>query len=389
MPNTEDIFWSLLQAGLWNKAPRAIDKPLTSEQWRCIWNVAAKQTVLGVLFDGWTKWPEAYQPTDELRKKWTFFTLRTEQMHRLLNHSLADLVARLDKEGIQSMLLKGQGNAQMYCNPLRRQCGDIDLYVGRSNYKRVCHLVHEWGIVTDDESESIKHLHFEWNKVDIEIHQITASFPWPPYQKQFVKWSEEVLQQTNEGFVSPAETTKIRVATPTYNALFIFYHLLYHFITGGIGLRQLCDLACYLHAKVSEIDLEELKKRLHGLGIMKPWQTFGYILVNTIGLNEKEFPFYDSSLKKKAQKVLQRIESEGNFGFYTEHKRQRPQGYIAGKIYSFLNNGKRYPSLMFLFPQLTLSHTVFYLTEGVVHVFLDHALYRKNQEDKKNKKSQA
>jgi succinate dehydrogenase/fumarate reductase cytochrome b subunit len=382
MQNTESLFWSLLQAGLWNKAPQDITEPLSAKQWKLIWDTGAKQTVLGLLYDGICMLPEALQPDSELKKKWLFFTVRTEQMHRLLNRSLADIMNRLDKEGIRSMLLKGQGNATFYENPLRRQCGDIDLYVGRENYDRVCQLVHQWGIVTDEESESIKHLHFEWDKVDVEIHRIPAFFPLPTYQKRFIEWSEEVLQHSQSGFTPADEVTNVVTPPPVFNALFIFYHLFYHFITGGIGLRQLCDLARCLHTLQSQIDRAELKFRLQDLGLMRPWQVFGYILVTTIGLDEKEFPFYDASMKKTAQKVLHRIEAEGNFGFFVQHRRQRPEGYVAGKIYSLIYNGKRYPALACLFPELTLTHFIFYVTNGVAHVFMDRKKFEENKEKK-------
>ena len=88
--------------------------------------------------------------------------VRIEQSHAVLNDRLTRLVPMFQAEGINAILLKGQGMARYYPNPLRRQCGDIDLYIGMEDYDKACELVETWGIVSGNRIVSYKHFHFDW-----------------------------------------------------------------------------------------------------------------------------------------------------------------------------------------------------------------------------------
>ena len=67
--------------------------------------------------------------------------VKTEQMHQLLNTTLNQIVKALDKEGVPSVLLKGQGVAHNYRKPSSRSCGDIDLYTGLGGHEQACRII--------------------------------------------------------------------------------------------------------------------------------------------------------------------------------------------------------------------------------------------------------
>jgi len=353
-------FWSLLQAGLWQKALPCIDVPLSSIQWDELHRFAKKQTLEGIIFDGMIHLPEEQQPDELLRLKWYGRVNKTEQTHRLLNHVLVEVVSGLEAEDIPSMLLKGQGNASFYLNPLRRHCGDIDLFVGRKNYQKACELMKSWGMEGD---ESIKHFHGEWHGVHIEIHRVAAYFNSKRKTKQIVEWSERLLEESKTTFIPSYETKPIAIPTPEFNVLFVFYHLFDHFTKSGIGLRQLCDLARMLHVFHQQLDLSLLEKHLHNYELMHPWQVFGYLLVHWLGLTQEEFPFYKDT-KEKTERVLKVILNEGNFGYYSGKQKHRFSSYLGRKWESFCSQTNRYLRLMRLFPSWMLGNYVVFVLHG-------------------------
>ena len=75
-----------------------------------------------------------------------------------------------------------------------------------------------------------------------------------------------------------------------FNAFYIFNHRWHHFMTSGIGLRQFCDWMLFLHKHKDEIDLGRLEKFLMDMDMMKPWQSFGCVIVDVLGMPEEEFP---------------------------------------------------------------------------------------------------
>src|SRR5690554_5075943 len=137
MNRTEQQFFALLRSGLWNTP---VDASLFSSdtEWPKILKMATMQTVNGTIFDGISNLPADAQPPVEVMRRLYQTVVRIEQSHAVLNDRLTRLVSMFQAEGINAILLKGQGMARYYPNPLRRQCGDIDLYIGMEDYDKAC-----------------------------------------------------------------------------------------------------------------------------------------------------------------------------------------------------------------------------------------------------------
>ena len=365
----EKIFWELLRAGLWNKAPLPLATPLTEQQWEEIYQLAKIQTVEGLVYDGMMQLPMEQQPSEMFRLKWYGRVNRYEQNHKVIDRVLVDYVTKLEEAGIRSMLLKGQGIASFYVNPLRRQCGDIDLYVGRENYQRACELSAQWGM--NIANENTKHLHVGKDGVNIDLHRVTALFPSSEKDRQFIGWSEQMLRETQSSFIPATEKKAVRMAEPTFNVFFVFYHLFFHFMHGGIGVRHLCDLARMLHVLRDEIDKAALEKQLQYYGVMQPWQVMGHVLVHQLGLPQEELPFYQEEGKKAAM-TLQLIMEGGNFG-RTRKKRQKRifTSYVLRKLERLWYRTLIYVQQMRIFPSLGWEHYMFTIRIGLRKVKKD------------------
>ena len=53
-----------------------------------------------------------------------------------MNEYLAQLIEKLRRNEVYTLLVKGQGIAQCYERPLWRACGDIDLLLSTDNYEK-------------------------------------------------------------------------------------------------------------------------------------------------------------------------------------------------------------------------------------------------------------
>ena len=95
-------------------------------------------------------------------------------MHSQMNMTLSLLVLTLRKEGIDLVLLKGQGLSRYYPTPELRQCGDIDLYVGVLNYSKSYDAFKN--IVSEIDNQSCldsdeKHYHARVDSIMIKVHR--------------------------------------------------------------------------------------------------------------------------------------------------------------------------------------------------------------------------
>lgn len=371
----EQNLLSFLRTALWG-VPASCDTP----DWRTLLRLAEKQTVTGLIYDVALTLPPSQQPDGELLRTLHLHTVRIAQSHQLLNTTLAEIVSRLRAEGIRTVLLKGQGVAHYYPNPLRRGCGDIDLYVGEPEYTRTCRLLNEWGMLDGEKTaESIQHLHFTYNGVCIEIHRIAGIMFSPRRNCLFRRWSDELLQEDSynmmqiDGTLAAAGSTQVLLPPVRFDAFYLFYHTYKHFLTGGVGLRQLCDWTMYLHDFADEIDRTALKEDLHRFHLLHPWQVMGHIVVRHLGLPQEEFPFYNPSpgMARRAEVMMAMIMRDGNFGFHAPKRTPRPKGYLAGKAHTFVRMHRIILSKLPLFPAEMLEYYREYLLKGLAQIYKD------------------
>lgn len=379
MDRTVAQLFALLRSGLWKEQPDLglFEAPI---HWKEIFQMAQKQTVLGFVTDGLSALPPALQPDRSMQIKAHALLVRTAQHHHLLNDVIKELSSRLRKEGIPSVLLKGQGLARNYPDPFKRTCGDIDLYVGNTNYRKTCKLLKQWGMLEGEYEESIQHLHFHYREVPIEIHRIAGVLYGLQRNRRFRKWSDTLLQ-SEDCRQADFEGETVYLPPVRFDAMFIFYHMHRHLITGGVGLRQLCDCVMYLHTFRDEIDREQLHADLQRMGLMRVWKIFGCIAVHQLGLPQEEFPFYSDSAETKAlsefllEEVILR---NGNFGHYNPERRTRPQGYLAGKWFSLKNTLRYLRKMQRIFGSETVSFLGFYIYKGISNILRD-AFYGKKK----------
>ena len=354
--NAHEQLFTLLRAALW----KGIADPLCFSEdtdWETIYRFAQQQTVAAILYDGLSTLPAQFQPKPVLLRQWYIHLVKVEQSHKLLNQRLVEATNLLQSEGIRSVLLKGQGIAQNYPNPLRRQCGDIDLYIGKENYKKACDASRKWDSVQEFERDDIKHCNFQWRGVTIELHRVANLL------RKFRRWTECHLAGDKPRRWS-IEGREVLLPPVNFDALYIFNHAYSHFILGGIGLRQLCDWALYLHTFCNEIDRQQLKRDLNSFGLMRTWQIFGYIAVDYLGSAENDMPFYTKRYEKTAEKVLRYILKDGNFGNYSKTSKP-PKTYIRKKLYTLQHIGQRAWRLLSLFPKDTIAYFINFITNGI------------------------
>ena len=334
--------------------------------------IAKSQTVLGLVANEVLKTNSlAGLLTDQDKAKLKRFVMSNLATGQMLNNALVNIVAELRKHGVEPVLLKGQGIAKCYPLPELRQCGDIDIYVGKENFAKTCEVIGAMSTPEDHHGDipSLKHFHTRIGKAFIEIHRYTDVY----FPGRLDKVYQEISDEGMETGLVPLDFAGVPVMIPSidFNVFFIFNHFWHHFIADGVGLRQICDWVRLLHVNHGKINLDYLADVLNKMKLMKEWQVFAYIAVNTLGLPSEEMPFYDPKYKKGGDKVLELIMQEGNFGYENQKGYQRPKGYFAGKWYSFKKSFSRNLKVLHIFPLETLRYIAKTIIVGVAVVFND------------------
>lgn len=123
-----EVFFPLLQLGIGTRESLHLEAPLPESTWKELLTLARKQAVTGIVMDGILKLPAEYLPPAPIKLKGIQQLLRIEQLNRRLNRETVQVSDFLQAEGYACTILKGQGIARYYPNPLHRMPGDIDVW---------------------------------------------------------------------------------------------------------------------------------------------------------------------------------------------------------------------------------------------------------------------
>lgn len=336
---TRSAFLALVRSGLWNvPADPAPFRGMNAADWEEVYRFARTQALLAITFDGIAGLPPEVRPPRPLYLQWATLVARIEQANRHLNSALPELFHSYREAGLHPVLLKGQANAAHYLNPLHRQCGDIDIYIGKEGQTTANRLLLHRGAQPEGEA-SDKHTSYSLHGIHIENHRILLRMNNPSADRYFQHLVKEWYPQQAE--TKEIDGCPVSLPPPTFNALYVFMHAFLHFLNSGIGLRQVCDWARLMATRQDDIDKTLLEQHLRKMGLTHAAKAFGYIAVRHLGLPEHALPFSIEGMEHAGEALLDDIFATGNFGWYDTRISPRPKGYWAGKWHTFRKATKR------------------------------------------------
>lgn len=332
MSTVEQQYFALLRSALWDTSV-SVDGEI---DWEAIMQIAGFHGNNVLIADVASRMTEGSKPSPAMLARMQSL-MRNNLFHLMqLRQILVSSVNLLRTHGIEPMVLKGFGLALLYPNPALRQIGDIDLFVGIANFHEACTLLrtlpgsYNWG----EEIDEGRHYNIEFGSIPLEVHRVSADIEDAKLYPHYVAMEQEGLIDHPQRV--DYEGLEISIPSKEFVVFFTFYHAWHHYLSTGVGWRQLSDVTMALHSYYGQLDLAKLRHWLNTMRVMKPWQTFGYLLVEHLGLPEAEMPFYDATCQKRAQKLYRQIMKEGNFKRANSFKRKKPKRPFWHKVHAFI-----------------------------------------------------
>lgn len=248
-----EVLFILVRAGLWEKVPENLSLfPRSSESWERIFNLAQRQTVTGLVYQGLCQLPDELLPPEQQLLHWVATIDRIERANLRMNRVLTELYELFHTNGLHPVLQKGQGIARFYEKPLLRECGDIDFYFSdKEESRQAASLVSQMGCRVSPKADDS--LCYYWKGVNVEHHTRLTDLHSPFIRKYLYKQEQDPANLTS--FRLPGNPTEITIPSPLLNLVLLNTHIMKHAFGWGIGLRQLCDLARAYHCLYLEVNL--------------------------------------------------------------------------------------------------------------------------------------
>ena len=332
MSTTEIHYFALLRSALW-EVPAIIEGPI---DWDGVMQIAkhhGNQVLIGGVASQMTG---DKRPSEAMLGKMQTAMRNNLLIQMRLKQILSSALALLRQHNIEPVSLKGFSLAMLYPNPNLRQFGDIDIYVGLGDFHEACNLLrtlpggYNWG----DEVDAGHHYNIEFGNYPLEIHRVSADVVDPSEAEVYAAIEHDGLYDHTQRI--DCEGLEITIPSKEFMVFYTFFHAWEHFLTSGVGWRQISDVAMTLHVYNGQLDLNKLRQWLTTMHLMHPWQAFGYLMVEQLGLPETEMPFYNTKCRRTAQRLYRNVMEMGNFSRNSRFKQRRPKNKLLRKIHAFL-----------------------------------------------------
>lgn len=276
------------------------------EEWEYLYEEANRQTLTGVLLEGVKRLPSDQRPPRQLLMNWHATSEQIAAQNRKLNAETAWTYKKWKKVGYESMILKGQGNALLYPNPLRRTAGDIDIWLDGDRDDIVKYIKK---MFPKEEVTRIE-MNFPVRKdTTIEVHFI-PSFLYDPFADR--KMQKYFRDQQKKAKTIALDGEEIRIPNTEMNLVFQLSHIYRHLFYEGIGLRQLMDYYFLLQSEEAADAMANARVKLKEFGLEKFTRGLMWVLQSVFGLDEQRAVL--PADEKEGKFLLSEIMRAGNFG---------------------------------------------------------------------------
>ena len=334
----EQLFFELLRVSI--GVSGCLSKTPTNEEWKALYDMAKKQSLVGVCFAGVQMLVNQHQePPEMLYLTWMGMAAKIQQRNEVVNQQCEEVQKMLAEKGFRSCIFKGQAVASLYHSSLSalRQSGDIDIWI-EGGRERVIELVQSISPTND-----IRETHAQLNvfaDTEVEAHYrpglIRDAFRNKKLQAFFASCEEECFSNRLK-----LQGDRLEICAPTqrFNAVHQMLHIYHHLFDGGIGLRQVMDyyfVLCHLPSD----EKEEVVKILKSLSVSRFVGALMQVLHTVFGL-ERELMLCEPN-EQDGKFLLDEIMQAGNFGHHDERNKKFNMGSYWQNFFGIIGRNIAY-----------------------------------------------
>ena len=267
--NTKECLLSLLSNALFQKP---LDIPENTD-FKLVYEESLYQAVCSLAFssakdlldaDVKSKWELSFN-MDTLRN--SVISFGHTQVHNLLSNANIDYV-----------ILKGCVSASYYPVPMLRRLGDVDFLVKPEDFDRAKEVFIQNGF----QLLKINHeyeVEFRKDDVTFELHRRVNGIPDNKLGRKIDKLFSDVFEKSE---LVQTDFSTYMSPSVFHHGLVMLLHVARHMITGGIGLRHLCDWAVFVNDLSDDFE-SVFKDRLQSIGLWKFAQILTQLSTRYIG----------------------------------------------------------------------------------------------------------
>ena len=331
----QTYFFDLIKVAIGNK--KSLSGNPTPNEWKEIYILAKKQTLIGILFGALDKLPIEQRPPKTLLMQWFAATEAIQENNSQVNADAVKMCKIIREYGLRCVVLKGQGIATYYPEPSLRQCGDIDLWI-EGGAKKVIEYIRSNGKI-----KSVTYIHIDYKapvSTEVEVHYRPTFLYNPIYHKRLSQYFNEQNELFENSVELPDGSGKIYVPTLEFNRYYVLQHIYRHYFGEGIGLRQLLDYYYVLLKSGTEESKQHTLNLFERTGMTKFVGATMWVLQQVFGMDDQYL--LCTPHEKAGKQLLDEILLSGNFGKYDTRIDRKNHHKLLPRVYNYIKRNIRF-----------------------------------------------
>lgn len=303
LSNTQEALLSIVRQSLWGKV-----ETIPSADWEQVDAISYDQGVRSLLYSG-VSHKKSSVPLSLLRD-WRAAMIASVLRSDEINAEQTEILNALDAQGIDTVVLKGTSISRLYPHPDTRTLGDIDLLVDPQQQDTVNAILLALGYECHDHDHAF-HVNYRKGNVEVEVHHAVSEVPDLLGENRAKTEMTAFLQKRKmvncNGMTFPS-------LSDSHQALMLLLHMERHMLEGGIGLRQMCDLAVFVAKSAPQHWGEYTLSLLHQCGLLVYAKVITKACVQYLGLSEESASWCMDASDSLSGDMIQDVFRGGNLG---------------------------------------------------------------------------
>lgn len=247
-----EIFLEILKSALQGK-PFESASEISSEDWKAVLELAQVHQVLPMILESCYQHASLMDSAllDAARKN----ARQQVFLQMLKTAEFLKLYKKLRKADIEPLVVKGIICRNLYPQPDQRTSSDEDVLILPDQFLRCHEIMTAFGMeATEPEEFFDRSYEIPYGKkgspLYIELHKSLFPLDNDAYSELnsfFTEAHERATEETIEG-------VKVLTLCPTDHFFYLICHAFKHFLHGGFGIRQVCDIVLFARHYGNEID---------------------------------------------------------------------------------------------------------------------------------------
>lgn len=236
----EEILLKLLSAAINGTEAQIDEEKLKQTDWNTIGLFSSRQAVSLAVFDAVTPYKE-YIPS-HIYDKWYSHVLKGFSKNSVIQASQRQLDNEIcaDKD---YAVIKGIAASKYYPKPELRNLGDVDFLINVQDSEALTQRILEKGYQRHSENDC--HICFLKLPAALEMHFEIPGIPYGEKGEIVRDYMKDALKNTQEVTVMG---DRFKMLCPFHHGAVLLLHMQHHMVSEGLGLRHLCDWACFVSA---------------------------------------------------------------------------------------------------------------------------------------------